>query len=73
MTKEGVRGRDRRLPYFLGQAAERGAEGPVGQQPANGDQQRAEAGTRLTKGAATDAIISDSCRYNGAGRHRPGL
>ena len=28
-------------------------------------------GTALTKGAATDAIISASCRYNGAGRHRP--
>lgn len=27
-------------------------------------------GTVLTKGAATDAIISASCRYNEAGRHR---
>lgn len=27
-------------------------------------------GTILTKGAATDAIISASCRYNGSGQHR---
>ena len=53
----GVRGKDRRLLYFLGQAAERGAERPAGQQPANGDQQWAGAGDRADKRS------SDRCHY----------
>lgn len=70
ITTVGVRGRDRRLLYFLVRQQSVERRGQRASSQLMGTSREQGPGTALTKGTATDAIISASCRYNGAGQHR---
>lgn len=64
----GVRGKDRRLLYFLVRQQSVEHRGQRASSQLMGTSSEQGPGPALTKGAATDAIISASCRYNGAGQ-----